>query len=146
MGTENHFACLGVDGAVAAALVLTELLVSLGRIDELNLIHVVPLLLVGDEPNIGGDAGVVEDVIRQLNDGFHQVAFYQMAADIALTAAGVSCEEGGTVVNGCDSGALRLELDGFHLVHLFQDEEHLAIGGARRAVQDLSLACKVHER
>ena len=144
--TENHFTRLGVDGAVAAALVLPEFLEGLGGIDELNLIYVVPLLLVGDEPDVSGDAGVVEDVVRQLNDGFHQIAFHQVAADIAFTTAGVSCEEGGTVVDGCNAASLRLELDGFHLVHLFQDEEELAVGGAWCAVQDLGLTGEVQKR
>ena len=106
----------------------------------------VPLLLVGDEPDVSGDTGVIEDVVRQLDDGFHQIAFHQVPADIALTAAGISREEGGTVVDGCNAASLRLELDGFHLVHLFQDEEQLAVGGAWRAVQNLGLTGEVQKR
>ena len=48
-------------------------------------------------------------------------------------------------MKGCYAASLRLELDGFHFVHLFQDEEQLAIRSTRRAVQNLGLACKVRE-
>ena len=49
-------------------------------------------------------------------------------------------------MNGSYSTALWLEFNGFHLVYFFQDEKHLAVGGAGRAVQDFGLAGKVEKR
>ena len=60
---------------------------------ELAHLHMIPRLLVGKYPDVGGDTGVVEDVVRELNDGLHQIAFHQMPTDVAFSAAGISGEE-----------------------------------------------------
>ena len=50
--------------------------------------------MVGDDPDIGGDAGVEEHVGGQGDNGLHQIALQQVTADLALAAAGPAGEEG----------------------------------------------------
>ena len=45
--------------------------------------------LIGQDPDIGGNAGVVKDVIGQSDDGFQQIIFQNVAADLGGAAAGV---------------------------------------------------------
>ena len=81
------------EGAVFRSEVFAELFVELGGIDELDLALAVLGLLVGEHPDVGGDAGVVEDVVRELDDGFQQVVLDEVLADVTGTAAGIPGEE-----------------------------------------------------
>ena len=85
-------------------------------------------LAVAQHPDIGRDAGVVEHVERQRDDGLQPVVLDDPAADVALTLAGVAGEERAAVV---DLGYAAAE--GSVLLHLAQhvgQEHHLTVAGA----------------
>ncbi len=99
-----------------------------GGVDELDLASAVGGLAIGQHPNVGGDAGVVEHVERQRDDGFEPVVLDDPAADVAFALAGVAGEEGGAVVDLGDAAA-----EGRVVLHLREhvgEEEQLAIAGA----------------
>ena len=80
-------------------------------------------LLVGENPDVGRNACIIENVVGQLDDGIHQVILYHVAADVALAAACITREKTGAVMNGGDARTLRLLVQWLHLVHLFQHEQ-----------------------
>ena len=47
---------------------------------------------VGDDPEVGGDPGVVEHLLREGDDGFKPIGFDDPASDLRLAAPGGSCE------------------------------------------------------
>ena len=61
-------------------------------IDELNLAATVQIFAFGQHPDIGGDPGVVEQIGRQLNDGFHQITLDDITADLGCAGTGITCE------------------------------------------------------
>ena len=79
--------------AVLLAEVLAQRLEPLRGVDELHLARAVLRLAVGEHPDVGGDAGVVEHVERQRDDGLEPVVLDDPAADVALALAGVAGEE-----------------------------------------------------
>ena len=91
-------------------------------------------LLVGENPDIGGNTCVVEDVVGQLDDGIHQIILYHIATDIALATACIARKQTGAVVNRGNARALWLLLKWLHLIDHFEHEQQLTIGGARRTV------------
>ena len=62
-------------------------------VDELDFALAALLLPVGDNPDVGADAGVVEHLFRQGDDGFEPVVFDDPLADVALAAARAAGEE-----------------------------------------------------
>ena len=70
--------------AVLLAKVLAQRLEPRRRVDQLHAAAAVARLAVGQHPDIGGDAGVVEHVQRQRDDGFQPVVLDNPAPDIAL--------------------------------------------------------------
>ena len=124
----DAFDVLGRKLAVLLAEVLAQRLEPLAGVDELHLALAVCWLPVGQHPYIGGDAGVVEEVERQRDDGLKPVVLDQPAADVALSLAGVAGEERRAVVNlgnAAAEGGL-----GVHLRRHVGQEEHLAVAGA----------------
>ena len=85
-------------------------------------------LAVGEHPDVGGDAGVVEHVERERDDRLQPVVLDDPAADVALALAGVAGEERAAVVHLGDAAAERGAL--LHLGELVGEEEHLAVAGA----------------
>jgi hypothetical protein len=85
-------------------------------------------LAVGEHPDVGGDAGVVEHVQRQGDDGLEPVVLDDPAADVALALAGVAGEERRAVVDLGDAAAERRVV--LHLASHVGQEEHLAVAGA----------------
>ena len=73
--------------AILLAQVLAQGLVPLGSIDKLHAAFAVFRLAVREHPNIGGNAGVVEHVEGQGNDGLKPVILNNPAANIALALA-----------------------------------------------------------
>ena len=128
------------EGTVFRTEVLTELFEKLGGIDELDLALAALGFPIGEQPDVGGDAGVVEDVVRKLDDGFEQVVLDEVLADVAGPTAGISGEEGGTIVDGGDARACRGILEGLHLAHHFHEEEELAVVDGGRGAHQLDLA------
>ena len=66
----------------------------LAGVDELHLAAAFFALAVGDDPEVGGDAGVVEEVVGKCDDGFEPVVLDDLATDLRLTRAGGPGEEG----------------------------------------------------
>jgi hypothetical protein len=93
--------------AVLLAEVLAQRLEPLGGVDELHLAPAVLRLAVGQHPDVGGDAGVVEHVERQGDDGLQPVVLDDPAADVALALAGVAGEQRAAVVDLGDAAAER---------------------------------------
>ena len=85
-------------------------------------------LAVGEHPDVGRDAGVVEHVERQGDDGLQPVVLDDPAADVALALAGVAGEERRAVVHLGDAAAERRAV--LHLGEHVGQEEHLAVAGA----------------
>ena len=101
----------------------------LGSVDKLHLASAVRRLAVAEHPDVGGDAGVVEHVERQGDDGFQPVVLDNPAANVALALARVAGEEGTAVVHLGDAAAQRGIL--LHLAQHVSKEHHLAVAGAR---------------
>ena len=106
-GAADALDVLGRELAVLLAEVLAQRLEPLGGVDELHLALAVRGLPVGQHPDVGGDAGVVEEVERQGDDGFEPVVLDEPAADVALALAGVAGEERRAVVDLGDAAAER---------------------------------------
>src|ERR1035438_3336741 len=80
----------GVDFVALIAEALTHLAVEIDRVDELHLAFASALLAVGDDPDISADAGVVEELIGEGDDGFQPIVFDDPAADFAFAGAGIA--------------------------------------------------------
>src|SRR5690606_25261983 len=95
LGKGTVFAGHGIQcGLVEVAALVAEAAlhrrVALAGVDELNLALAVLGLAVGDHPDEGADAGVVEHLLRQGDDGLELVALDDPAPNLALTAAGAA--------------------------------------------------------
>src|SRR5256885_11903626 len=66
-------------------------------------------LLVGKNPDVGGDAGVVEDVERQGDDGFEPVVLQHPAADVALALACIAGEQRRAVMHRSEEHTSELQ-------------------------------------
>lgn len=110
---------------------LPHLLVELGGIDELDLALALRLLVVGDDPNVGRDAGVVEHVGGQGDDGFQPVVLDDPAADLRLARARAADEKRRAIEH--DANAAATFGLGPHLRDEVQQEEQAAVGHARQA-------------
>ena len=117
----------GRELAVLLAEVLAQRLEPLAGVDELHLALAVCRLLVGQHPDVGGDAGVVEEVERQRDDGLEPVVLDQRATDVALALTRVPREERRAVVHLSDAAAQRRLV--VHLRRHVGEEEHLAVAG-----------------
>lgn len=58
-------------------------------VDELDAARAVGGLFVGEHPDVGGDARVVEHIGRERDNGFEQVGLQDVSADLGL-ARGLS--------------------------------------------------------
>jgi hypothetical protein len=90
VGGDDFPNMLGSEFAVFIAKVLAQLAVELAGIDQLHLALALARFVIGQQPDIGGDAGVVKQVVGQLDDRFEPVVFDNVPADIAFAAAFVS--------------------------------------------------------
>ena len=114
--------------AVLLAEVAPQRHVPFGGVDELDLAPALFIFAVGEHPDVGGDAGVVEHVLRQGDDGLQPVVLDDPAADIALALTGVAGEERRAVVDLGDAAA---EAGGvLHLGELVDQEHELTVRGA----------------
>jgi len=69
------------DAVAFVAETLLHLHPEVAGVNELNLPFALPLLAVREHPDIGGNAGVVEELVRQRDDRFKPVVFDDPAAD-----------------------------------------------------------------
>ena len=127
-GAADALDVLGRELAVLLAEVLAQRLEPLAGVDELHLALAVLGLPVGQHPDVGGDAGVVEEVERQGDDGLEPVVLDEPAADVALALARVAGEQRPAVVDLGDAAAERRVA--VHLRRHVGEEEHLAVAGA----------------
>ena len=112
------------------------------RIEELDLALAPLLLAVGDDPDVGADAGVVEHLLRQGDDGLEPVVLDDPLADVALARARAAGEERRAAE---DDGQARAVLvlrraHGLELVdHVLQEEQRAVVDarqpGAEAAVE-----------
>lgn len=65
---------------------LAALLEALGGIDQQHVVAVLRRLGLAEQPDIGGNARVVERVARQLDDRVKPIVFQHLAADAVLAA------------------------------------------------------------
>ena len=130
-GEEGVADALDVGGgqfAVLVAEVFAQRAEPLAGVDQLDVALALGRLAVAEQPDVGGDAGVVEDVERQGDDGLKPVVFDDPAADVALALAGVAGEEGAAVMHLGDAAAGGRVL--LHLADHVGEEDHLAVAGA----------------
>ena len=88
-------------------------------------------LAVADDPDVGADAGVVEHVGRQADDGLDQVVLQHVAADLALARARAAGEQRRAVEH--DAEAAAAVLGRAHLGDQVQQEQQRAVADARQA-------------
>ena len=91
--------------AVLLAEVLAQWLEPLSGVDELDFPAPTPGFPVAEDPDVGGNAGVVEHVQRQSDDGFQPIVLNDPATDVALALPGVPGEERAAVVDLGDAAA-----------------------------------------
>ncbi len=118
----DAFTVLGCDLVALVAQGFAQLVRDSGGVDELHLAATLLVLVLGQDPDVGGDAGVVEQVSRQRDDGFDQVIFEQPTTDLALPGSSTSIEQGATVLDNGGASHLRI-----HLVYRRLQEEHLGV-------------------
>ncbi len=121
-------------GSNAAALVakgLFHLHPEATGIDKLYLAFALRGLAVADYPDIGGDAGVVEELLRQGDNGLQPVIFDDPAANLALATTSIAGEERGAVEDDTDAAAALI--DRAHLGNHVLEKEQGAVVDARGA-------------
>ena len=84
-------------------------------------------LVLGDNPDVSGDAGIVEAVVGELHNGVQPVVFNQIAANFRLTGTSVPGKQGGAVL---DDGHATLRLQ---LGQAVEQEQHLPVALAGKA-------------
>ena len=104
-------------------------------------------LAVAEQPDVGADAGVVENLLRQGDDGFQPVVLHDPAADLRLARARAAGEERRAIEDDADValGFLRVVHPGDEVLQ----EEHLAIGLARQPGPEAAIKaprCLVSDR
>ena len=87
--------------AVACAKVFAQLREGLGSINQLYATTTGVRFLVCKQPYVGGNSGVVENVVRKLYNTVHEVLLHKIAANVALATSGIACEERRTIVDAC---------------------------------------------
>lgn len=111
-----------------AAQAFAHLLPHAAGVDQLDLVFAVLGLLVGDDPDISADAGIVEHVGRQADDGFQQIILEDIAADFAFPAARIAGKQGRTVKDDAEPAAALFS--GTHLGNQVHQEEQRAVADA----------------
>jgi hypothetical protein len=106
-----------------------------GDIQEPHLARGLGGLAVAQNPEVGLDAGVVEELLGQADDGVEPVVLQNPAADFALAAAGLAGEQGRAVEHDADV-ARRV---GVHVGQHVQEEEELAVGDARQSCAEATV-------
>ena len=95
------------------------------------------LLAVGEHPDVGGDAGVVEELIGQGHDGFQPVVFDDPLADVAFAAARIAGEQWRAVEDNADAAAA--VLGAAHFGNHVLEKEEGAVVDARQPGAEAAL-------
>src|SRR5262249_38703086 len=95
-------------------------------VEKLDLTLTTFLLAVGNNPDVGANASVVEHLLRQGDDGFEPVVLNDPLADVALAGAGATGEEWRATEDNSQTRAV-LVLVGQHGLeladHVLQEEQ-----------------------
>ena len=135
-------------GAVAHALALVaqaflHLPGKVGGVDELHPAFALRGFAVGDDPHIGVDAGVVEELVGQANHRLQHVVFNDPAADVALATARIARKERRAVEDDGNARALATLLGrGLHFGDHVQQKEQRTVVDARQAGAKAALKAK----
>ncbi len=127
---------------------LAHLLEEVDRVDELHLALPARGLSVRDDPQVGRDACVVEELIRQGDDRFEPIVFDDPLPDLALARARVPGEERRAIED--DREAAPAFVDRLHLrEHVLEEEERAVVdareAGAEAPVHSFTLRFVFHE-
>ena len=120
-----------LDGAAFVADGLGELFPEglVGGIEEHDLALLLFGFVGGEDPQVGLDAGVVEHLLGQGDEGHEPVVFEDPAADFRLAGTGLAGEEGRAIEDDADVAGCVL----VHMVEHVLEEEELAVGDAWQA-------------
>ena len=122
-------------GVAHLLALLAEALAHLGEalpsIDQLDLALAVGRLAVADDPEVGGDAGVVEELIGQGHHRLEPVVLDDPPPDLGLAAPGGAGEERAAVEH--DRQAAATVLGSLHLRDHVLEEQEAAVVDARQA-------------
>src|SRR5436305_13453006 len=99
-------------------------------IDKLHLTTPLLLFAVGQHPDVGGDARVVEKLLRQGHNRLEPVVLQYPAADLALTTPGIAREERRAIHD--DSHAASAPVGFLHTRQQVLQEEQLPVADTRR--------------
>ncbi len=86
---------------------------------------------VADDPHVSGDARVVKHVGGEADDGFDQIVFNQVAADLALATPRTAGEQGGAVEHNAKAAAAIFGRA--HFGKEMEQKKQRAIGDARQS-------------
>src|SRR5262249_198187 len=99
-------------------------------VEKLNLALAAFLLAVGNNPDVGANASVVEHLLRQGDDGLKPVVFDDPLADVALAGASATGKERRAAENNGQARAM-LVLVGQHGLeladHMLQEEQRAVV-------------------
>src|SRR5262249_5620520 len=84
---------------------LAHLFPEAAGVDQLHLALARSGFAVGDNPDKGADARVVEHIGRQADDRFEQIVLQHITANLAFARPCPTCEEGGTIENDAEPAA-----------------------------------------
>ena len=90
-------------------------------------------LAVRQDPDVGGDAGVEEELVGQRDDALQPVVFDDPFSDVALAAAGIAGEHRGAVQDDSDAASAA-----FHLGEHVLQEQQRSVGTSGRARRESS--------
>lgn len=99
-----------------------ELVTERRAIDELDLAFAFCSFVLGEDPDVGGDAGIIEEIGWQCDDGFDEVVFKHPPPDLTFARSSAAREEWTAVFN--DGSATELVV---HFVDGRLEEEHLHV-------------------
>jgi len=71
---------------------LFRVLIEMRSVDQLHFALARRRFAVGDDPDVGSDAGIVEKLLRERDQGFEQIVLQNKPADLAFAAAGIAGE------------------------------------------------------
>src|SRR5207244_7800680 len=99
-------------------------------VEELDLALTVLLLTVGDDPDVGADAGVVKHLLRQGDDSLKPIVLDDPLADVALTWPSAASEEWRAAEDNGQTRAVLVLVRQYRLEladHVLQEEQRAVI-------------------
>lgn len=103
--TNNFCSVFRADHISFIAQSFTHLLIETGTVDQTHLALSANLFTIGENPNVCGNSGVIEQLVRQANNGLQQIVFDDPAADLAFTTASIAGKHGRPIKDDPDAAA-----------------------------------------